>query len=566
MLDLRPYQEQAIAAIKDYWQAGGEHGLITLATGTGKSLVQATLAKTMIEEFEGLRIICVTHNRDLIAQNYKELLGEWPFAPAGIFSAGLGRRDSQSQILFAGIQSVHNKARKIGHVDLFIIDEAHLLSKNANTMYGKFITALLAINPDMRVLGLTATPYRTDSGRLDEGDERLFSDIVFDYGIADGIKDGYLCPLVSKATDTGFDLSGVGRRGGDFIPGALQDAVDKESTTRAAVDEIITAGKNRRSWLAFCAGVQHAEHVTEEIKSRGITCEIITGETPTHLRDKWIEDHKAGTLRCLCNVGVLTTGFNNPHVDLIAMLRPTQSCGLYIQIVGRGTRPVYAKGADLSTVEGRLEAIASGPKPSCLVLDFAGNVMRHGPVDKVEPRKPGEGDGEAPCKECPQCRSLIHISAKVCPDCSFVFPINEKPKHAATAAAAPILSTEAPKWLRVQSRKMYYHENAEGSESVRIDFLANFTSYKMWLSIKKARSRSDKFWRDHVGREPYPVDVNEWLGRIGELRETAEIQVRPKGKYWEIVGIKPAQQHDVPGRAATQRASIQDITLENIPF
>lgn len=564
MLSLRPYQSEALAALKDYWQAGGEHPLVVMATGTGKSLVQASLAKGFCEEFEGLRILSVTHVKELIEQNYLELIGAWPFAPAGIYSAGLGRRDTQSQILFCGIQSVHNKAERIGHVDLLMIDEAHLIPKNAETMYGRFIQALLAINPDMRIVGFTATPYRTDSGRLDEGDERLFTEVVYEYGIADGIRDGYLTSLVSKATATGFDMSGVARRGGDFVPNALQSAVDKTATTRAAVAEIVAAGTNRRSWLAFCAGVAHAEHVRDEFRSNNITCEMVTGDTPAHERARHLRDFKAGKIRCLTNNSVLTTGFNAPGVDLIAGLRPTLSCGLYVQIAGRGTRSVYAPGSDLSTKEGRLAGIASGPKPNCLYLDFAGNVKRHGPVDAVEPRKPGEGNGEAPVKECPNCRSLVHISAKVCPDCGFNFPENEKPKHAATSAAIPILANEPPKWLNVQSRKFYYHENAEGSESVRVDFLANFNSYKMWLSIKKAKNRADKFWRDHVGRMPYPEDVEEWLSRVSELRETAQIQVRPKGKYFEIVGIKPAEQHDVPGRVplSKQLAAIDD----DIPF
>ena len=570
MLEARPYQNECHDALIDYWQAGGEHPLVVLATGTGKSFVQARLAKYFVEQYDGFRILSITHVKELIEQNYLELLEEWPFAPAGIYSAGLGRRDTQSQIIFCGIQSVHNKARQIGHVDLLEVDEAHLIPKSADTRYARFIQDLLAINPEMRIVGFTATDYRTDSGKLTEGDERLFTEIVYEYGIADGIRDGYLSPLVSKATATGFDMSGVTRSGGDFKPGALQDAVDKEGTTRAAVNEIIAAGVNRRSWLAFCAGVVHAEHVRDEIRSHGITCEMITGDTPSHERARYLRDYKAGKIRCLTNNSVLTTGFNAPGVDLIAGLRPTLSCGLYVQIAGRGTRPVYARGADLSTVAGRLAGIASGPKPNCLYLDFAGNVMRHGPVDAVAPRKPGEGTGEAPVKECPECRSLVHISAKVCPDCEFVFPINEKPKHSATSAAIPILANEPPKWLNVQSRKFYYHENAEGSESVRVDFLANFNSYKMWLSVRKSKNRCDKFWRDHVGREPYPHDVENWLSRVGELRETAQIQVRPKGRYFEIVGIKPAEQHAVPGQVPfsqmTPPPPVRGLNDDDIPF
>jgi DNA repair protein RadD len=444
-------------------------------------------------------------------------------------------------------------------------------------MYGRFIQDLLAINPDMRIVGFTATPYRTDSGRLDEGDERLFTEVVYDYGIANGIRDGYLSPLVSKATDTGFDMSGVARRGGDYVPGALNAAVDKTATTQAAVREIVTAGASRNAWLVFCAGVQHAEHVRDEFRACGMTCEMVTGDTPSNERARILRDFKSGKIKCVTNNSVLTTGFNHPGIDLIADLRPTLSCVLYVQIAGRGTRPLYAKGFDLSTVEGRLAAIAAGPKPNCLYMDFSGNVSkRHGPVDTAQPRKPGEGDGEAPCKECPQCRSHVHISAKVCPDCEYKFPENEKPKHAATSAAAPILSTEAPKWLNVQTRKFYYHENAEGSESVRVEFLANFVNYKLWLSVRKARGRCDKFWRDHGGREPYPTDVEDWLDRIGELKETAQIQVRPKGKFFEIVGMKPAEQHAPPPSAVAIQskrfgmAPIRPVTHrdldDDIPF
>ncbi len=566
MLELRPYQNEALEVLKSYWNEGGEHPLCVLATGTGKSLVQARLCKDFIEEFEGLRIISVTHVKELIEQNYLELLGEWPFAPAGIYSAGLGRRDSQSQILFCGIQSVHNKARKIGSVDLLMVDEAHLIPKAADTMYGRFIEDLLAINPDMRIVGFTATPYRTDTGRLDEGDERLFTEVVYDYGIAEGIADGFLSPLVSKGTDIAFDMSGVARRGGDYLPSALNAAVDKDETTRAAVAEIVAAGVNRKSWLVFCAGVAHAEHVRDAFRARGVTCEMVTGDTPNAERARILRDYKAGKIQCLTNNSVLTTGFNHPGIDLIADLRPTLSCVLYVQIAGRGTRPIYAKGFDLSTVEGRLEAIAAGPKPNCLYLDFSGNVSkRHGPVDTAAPRKPGEGNGEAPCKECPQCRELVHISAKVCPVCEFVFPVNEKPKHTATAAAAPILSIEPPKWLNVQSRKFFFHENAEGSESVRVDFLANFVTYRMWLSVRKAKGRCDKFWRDHAGLTPYPEDVEDWLNRCEhELRHTKQICVKPKGKYFEIVGIKTSDQDAPPPTIVPDRRS--NLTDMDVPF
>jgi DNA repair protein RadD len=450
MLQLRPYQQESVQAVFDYWSDSPGNPLVDLATGCGKSLVMASLIKDMVEGWPDMRILVATHVAELIEQNYLELVGIWPFAPAGIYSAGLGRRDARAQVIFAGIQTVHNKAHQIGHVDVLMVDECHLIPKNSNTMYGRFIASLKEINPDLKILGLTATPYRLDSGRLDEGDDRLFDEVVYTYGIGAAIQDGYLAPLSSKATATGFDLAGVGRQGGDYKQNALQAAVDQMDVTRAAVDEIVAKGADRRSWLCFCSGVEHAEHVRDEIRSRGITCETITGETPKEERRRIIEDYKAYRIRALTNNSVLTTGFNHKGVDLIAALRPTLSVALYVQMAGRGTRVIYAPGMPLETAEDRKAAIAAGPKPNCLFLDFAGLVDKHGPVDRVQPKTPGKGDGEAPIKICPQeadergnigCGEKVHASAHTCPACGYEFPIDDSPKIAPQAASTPILST-----------------------------------------------------------------------------------------------------------------------------
>jgi DNA repair protein RadD len=561
MLQLRPYQEAAIDAVFNYWGKGGENPLIELATGTGKSLVQAKLAERLITDYTDMRILSVTHVKELIRQNYLELVGEWPFAPAGIYSAGLGRRETQSQILFCGIQSVHNKAKAIGHVDLVMVDEAHLIPRNADTRYGEFLGALAAINPDMRVMGLTATVYRTDSGRLDEGDVRLFDEVVYTYGVADGIADGFLAPLVSKATSTGFDLGDVGRRGGDYVAGALQAACDKDATTMAAVTEIVAMGENRKSWLAFCAGVEHAHHVAAEIRRRGITCGVVTGDTPDAERDKLIADHKSGAIRCLTNNSVLTTGYNNPGVDLLAMLRPTLSCGLYVQMAGRGTRCV---GADI-------EASKRAGKANCLVLDFAGNVRKHGPVDAVQPRTPGKGDGEAPVKECPECHSLVHLSAKSCPDCGHEFVSEEKPKHESTAAALPVLSTGAPEWIDVTERKFNYHDKVGGTPSVRVEFFCGYVSHRSWWCPQHtgfAKTKCDREWKAHGGAEPAPKSVEEFLSRQDELKPTAQIQVRPNGRYFEVCGVKPSKEMAPPPKVTKSLMSAADWKhLEDeIPF
>lgn len=548
-LVLRPYQAAAVDAVFDFWSEEPGNPLIDLATGLGKSLCLAELAQRLLTGWPDLRIVVATHVAELIEQNYLELLGAWPFAPAGIYSAGLGRRDAHSRILFAGIQTVWNKVASIGHVDVLMVDECHLIPAKSETMYGKFIAALREVNPDMKILGLTATPFRLDSGRLDEGEGRLFDKVVFEYGIGEGIADGWLAPLSSKGTDTGFDLSGVGRVGGDYKQNALQAAVDKEAVTAAAVQEIVAKGHNRRSWLCFCSGVEHALHVRDEIRRHGISCETVTGETPKEERRRIIEDFKAYRLRAVTNNSVLTTGFNHKGVDLIAALRPTLSASLYLQMMGRGTRPLYAPGMPQGDADERRAAIAAGPKPDCLVLDFAGLVRKHGPVDMVQPKEPGKGQGEAPVRMCPECEELVHISVMTCPCCGHEFPPSEDVKFTAQADIAPILSTADPVWNTVTGRTFREHIAKDPAKppSVRVDYMLGMVGQREWLCPQHtgyAKSKANRYWSKHGGASPFPATVAEWLSRAGELAATAEVKMKPAGKYQDVVDWIPGAAND----------------------
>jgi DNA repair protein RadD len=580
MLELRPYQTDAVSALFDYWREEAGNPLIDLSTGTGKSMVMATVIKDLVEGWPDMRIMVVTHVAELIEQNFLELVGIWPFAPAGIYSAGLNRRDSHSQIIFAGIQTVWNKVEQIGPIDVILVDECHLIPKNSNTMYGKFLAGMRDFNPDLKLVGLTATPFRLDSGRLDEGEDRMFDRVVYTYGIADGVRDGYLAPLSSKETAMALDVKGVGRLGGDFKQSALQAAVDKLDVTRAAVDEIVAKGSNRRSWLCFCSGVEHAQHVAAEIRSRGITCETITGETPKEERRKIIEDFKAYRIRALTNNSVLTTGFNHKGVDLIAALRPTLSASLYLQMMGRGTRVLYAPGMPLETPEQRRAAIAAGPKPSCLVLDFAGLVDKHGPVDMVEPKAPGSGDGESPIKICPQeghdkngrpgCGEKVHASAHSCPCCGFEFDIDTSPKITSHAADTPIMSIAEPEPRTVKSRRFLHHPGKDGKpDSVKVAYTIGMSQVNEWLCPGHKgfpKTKADRYWLAHGGQRPFPRDVMEWLERQGELAETAEVVLQPRGKYWDIVGHTAVAGNDNAPAPAPANSKLEWAMEDSIPF
>ncbi|MET7242468.1 DEAD/DEAH box helicase family protein [Methylobacterium sp. EM32] len=560
-LRCRAYQRETVQALLDYWRAGGGNPLVDLATGTGKSVCIAQVIDLVLTEWPDMRVLVLVHVKELVAQNVKALLRLRPNAPIGINAAGLGRRDRHAQVLFASIQSVFREdGYSLGKRDLVLIDEAHLVPKSGDGMYRTLVEKLRERVPDLRVAGFTATPYRLDSGRLDQGEDRLFDRIVYTYGIGDAVRDGWLAPLVSKATLTGFDLSGVARRGGEFVEGQLQAAVDKVDVTAAACDEIVALGRDRQSWLAFCAGVEHALNVRNALRARGIAAETVTGETPAGERDRLVAQFREGRIRCLTNAMVLTTGFDAPGVDLIAMLRPTLSTGLYVQILGRGTRPVYPDGFDpnAASPEERRAAIAESVKANCLVLDFAQNVLRHGPVDALTPPARTGPARAAPemavrpetvrAKACPHCSTLVGLDEYACtaPGCGFEWE-RPVPKHDPVAdAERPVMQGAPPPppdpWVPVTGMTAARHVKRfepEAPPTLRVEYACGFVSHAEWVCFEHqgvARAKAEKWWRDMRGRQPAPASVDEALARLEdrELARPSHIVVKQEGQFSRI--------------------------------
>jgi len=798
-LSLRDYQRASLDALYAHFKDGGKNGLIVLPTGAGKALVIAALITEILSWYPDKRVAVVTHTKELIRQNFDELKGYWPGAPAGIYSAGLGRKDTKSKILFCGIASVHNKTKLLGQFDFVIVDECfpagtmistpdglraietikpgdvvehalgfgkvravssrqttdlvkvtlsngeyfvctpnhpiftaegfvqagklevggrvfrsqdlrelrqrvhalgqegnqrggdlsaeagplgeaailqhllleaererdvhpghpgenvrdtqadrssaecqgrewrgingdtgrgyedfgqgldsrvrcsdeswtgerlpqllqarsgehfdknrdrvgrqltswgetgagseerrassivrvagvsrvecgrevsvfnldvsghpsyfadgvlahncHLIPRNDDTYYGRF----LRDQAGARLIGLTATPFRLDSGRLNTGEDAMFEAVVYDANVRDLIEQGYLSPLISKATLTKLDTTGVAKRGGDYVPGQLAAAVDQEVITRDAVAEIVERGADRRAWLAFCCSVEHAIHVRDEIRRHGIACETVTGETPAGERERIIRDFKGGRIRCLTSMAVLTTGFNVPAVDMLALLRPTKSAGLYIQMVGRAMR--RAQGKD-----------------NALVLDFAGCVREHGPIDCVSIKQPGEKAGVSPTKECEHCHSYMPISAKVCEDCGEEFPAIERgPREIKIEREADgtslILSNNEPTWLSVKSWRFRVHEKTTDdkvSRTLRVDFYCGLSNPPIWIcpEHKGAMRHKAEQWWARMGGSSMPITVEGCVAMSARLRRPSRIKVRPNGKYTDVIGYE----------------------------
>lgn len=530
---LRPryYQEDAVASLYTYFGKHTGNPVIAMPTGTGKSVVIAMFLESIFTHFRGQRVVVLTHVKELIEQNHGKLIDLWPAAPAGIYSAGLGRKDALRPIMFAGIASVAKKHEMFGHVDLVIIDEAHLVGSNQEAMYQAFLGKLLDRNPKLKVIGLTATPYRLGMGSITRNG--IFTDICYDITKLEHfnrlVREGYLAPLVPKKTGTELDLTGVHRRGGEFIEKELQEAVDREEVTRAALEETIAQSAGRKAWLIFASGVQHARNIAHMLNSMGVPTVAITGDMTKAQRDDAIADFKAGKYLCAVNNNVLTTGFDYPAIDLIVMLRPTESPGLWVQMLGRGTRPFATK-------------------LNCLVLDFAGNTARLGPInDPILPREPGsKGTGEAPVKVCSMCASYVHASVPVCEYCGYEFPKQVKIQH--VASTAELIRDDSPvvEVFAVTNVTYHLHQKEGKPDMVKVNYVCGLRMFSEWVCFEhggfarrkaeqwwKARETvSGVFWKDPV---PCPATTAEALELVELLPKATHIRVWVNKQYPELL-------------------------------
>ena len=387
MLTLRPYQEEAILAGLSALDSG-LNPIISLPTGAGKSLCLAAICKTYREASR--RVLVVSHRKELLEQDAAALATLDPSISSGIYSAGLARRDVEQPVIFGGVQSIYSRMAELqqaGAFGLIIVDECHLIPRDAETMYGSVFREV----PHAHRLGLTATPYRLDSGLLHEGPGAMFDTMAIHIEPSRLVPD-YLSPLVGVGTDQRMSVAGVASARGDFITRELEESAMDADLIRHTVTEMIRLGYDRHHWLVFCITVAHAEAVRTELEQQGVPCSLLTGETPKEERAALITDFKAGTVRVLVNVLVLTTGFDAPITDCLVMLRPTQSKGLWVQCLGRGMRK-------------------SPEKKNCRVLDFAGNIARHGSIDYFAEYLPSNREKQEQTEKearAAQARKIMH--------------------------------------------------------------------------------------------------------------------------------------------------------------
>lgn len=507
---LRDYQKKGGEILHTYMKYPHRHPLFAVPTGGGKSLMIADACRIIKEQNRDAKIIILSHVMEILEQNHKAIENHLKRI-IGIYSSGVGLK-RKSDIMVAGIQSVWRIAEEFKGYTHIIIDEAHSISKDQGTMYGAFFGACKG-----QRIGYTATPFRLRDGYI-YGAGKQFTELAYDLTSKEGfvnlISQGYLCKLLSKGTEMKLDTSGIKIVAGDFSEKEMSGKFDKLSVTNRAIDEIIRRGHDRKKWLIFAIDINHAEHITEALLRKGYLSNVVHSKMGDN-RKRVIADYKAGKYRALVNVNVLTTGFDDPSIDLIALLRPTQSPVIHIQTIGRGLR------------------ICDG-KPNCLILDFAGNISRLGPINDVVIKEKGKGASNVDpvMKECPNCFELVYPSVRICPVCQheFVFKVNIVGEASDTKVIA---NGEKEESFYVVNETFYSKVTRAGSPSmVKVTYMCGSKQFNEWLCVEHtgyAKTKADHWIKFRGGNRCNTAD--EALEICKTLKQPKRIRVVRKGKY-----------------------------------
>lgn len=552
----REYQTFALDAWVEWMIAQKGNPLLLYPTGVGKSIILALLMEYVVKKW-GRRCLLLTHSKELIDQDFKKLKQWWPMAPAGIYCEGLKRREYWHKITIGSIQTVYNMPEHWYDVDFIFVDEAHLLSPKDQTMYRKFISAIKAKNPHLTVTGLTATGWRRGQGWLWMGDNALFDGAAVDACGVDAfnwfVDEGFLVPPIPRKTKFQYDTSNIRTQGGEFHKGDVERETNKKELNERCVIAMLDDFADARSSIVFVNGIKQVEAVADIISAYGIRVTYVHSDMKDKERDDRIEDYKNFEYDVMVNNGILTTGFDHPALDFMGMMKLTRESSLFGQMLGRGTRPFYADGHDLTTKEGRLASILESGKLCCKVADFAKNSERLGPINDPVIPIPGKRlrVGEAPIRICDECGSYNHASAPTCIACGYEFPRRDKFNDESSGKAlvkrsknapAPIASeTKEPELITFEIGSVNYmiHNKPGKPPSLKVIYKSGIRTFYEWIhfeSIGGARNRAVSWWMKRTGCTPaeVPKTTKEALANNEILRVPLKIGVLSNSKYHEV--------------------------------
>jgi DNA repair protein RadD len=526
MYALRPYQLEAVAALHEHVCTKQTNPCVVLPTGSGKSVVMAGTIEKWKTSAPWVRGCVLAHRKELVQQNCDKLRNAYPYGEIGIFSAGLGRWDYDSPILFASIDSIYKRAGEFQPFDFLFVDEAHRIPPSGEGKYRTFINECKKFNPQLCVIGWTATPFRMGCGPICHKDH-ILQEVCYEARITDLIDQGYLSKIRSKVGLCQPDLKEVRRNsGGDYIVKSLADVTNRSDVVATAVAEScrLMSAEGRKSAIFFCVDIEHCKNVSKELRRHGVHAPYVTGKTKRDRRDELIQDFKSKKLKAICCVNVLTEGFDAPHIDCIILLRPTLSPGLFSQMVGRGLRPAE--------------------KDDCLVLDFAGCIDEHGPLDLL-----GSGQ-KVVMATCGECRESFSRSVRCCPACGWEIPkievermeaIEEAKRrmHSGEASKKSILSHE-PEIHQVHTVFATRHIKEGSPDSLKIQYRCGLSMFREWICLDHdgfAGRKAAAWWRKRFSSKVETVNgALESLLLTQELLDyTKTITVKKNGRHYKIV-------------------------------
>lgn len=531
---LRPYQTETISAVHEYICTKPGNPCAVLPPGAGKSVVMASQIQHWQRSSPWVRGCVLAHRRELVEQNAEKLQMAFNISgikeKLGIFCAGLGRKDYDASVTFASIDSIFRHSGSFAPFNFLFVDEAQHIPPSGEGKYRTFIRGCQKFNPKLKVVGWTATPFRMGCGAICHKDH-ILNEICYEAKITDLINQGYLCKLRSKVGEAEYDLSEVKRPSqSDYTKKSLSEVAGDLKTIKAAVKEavVILNREERRSIIFFCISILHAQQVSEELLRNGIYAPTVTSKTDHVMRRRHLSRLRDGQIRAICNVGVLTEGFDAPCIDAIVLLRPTLSAGLFAQMVGRGLRP-------------------HENKRDCLVLDFANCIDEHGPIDLM-----GLENQYVAMATCGECRESFSRAIRVCPVCGWEIPKQEIERieeverkrriHGEKASKKSILSGE-PETFKVDSIKVNRHLKPGSPDSIRLQFRCGLSTFRYWVCLdhpEEAGWIAQTWWcRWIAGAKAKKTTVNEALEDLflpQKLFESIQtITVRRNGRYSEIV-------------------------------
>jgi DNA repair protein RadD len=519
MLNLRPYQQEAVASTYRHLRERDDNPCVVIPAGGGKTLVMATIIRGAVERWEG-RVLILVHGKEHFEQATVKLHQVAPeiYMKTGVYSAGINSRDTQQPVIIAGIQSVYMRACEFNAFDLIIIDEAHMIPPGAEGMYRALLEGARKVSPNLRVIGLAAMPFRLRGGMVCTP-ENVLNHVCYEIGVKELIVQGYLRPLVTKAGREKVDTSGLRIRAGDFDANEVEDLMDARGLVRSVCNQIVEETRMRQSVLIFAAGIQHGYHIAKVMRKKyGMKVGTAIGDTLDFERDWVFSKFQSGEWKYLVSVNVPTACHDAPYIDSVAIVRPTLSPGLYHQMVGCGLR----------TSEG---------KADCLVLDFGGNALRHGPVDAIRIDDGRGRRGDKPVvKECPGCRRLIAAGYSACPDCQHRFPPPENLSDKVRKTDHAVVEVSYSVHRKLGSGDM-------DPRTLRVTYLLESgIEQSEWICFEhtgSARKRAEAWWRRRSNAlVPGSAKEAARLANVGALCKTAAIIVRRVGKdgYDRIVG------------------------------